>query len=163
MRRATIALAITALALTIAAYQFSRRYCANASTTISLPAPDLRPPPPPVTTYISCEALGNSLRVVGGDATAQLEIAPRCAPDSFYFEMLIAPVDFANVETSPKVAFEIGRDGAVTNVSTLTSSGNRNVDEKAIQLVRSRRYETGRCGKCRVQTTINVDVQRNVP
>lgn len=136
---------------------------AGSTKAIQVRKLNLKPPAYPVTTHISCDSLGRSVsRIVGPNSNVELQMLPGCAiGESFYFEMIASAADFAGMKQAPEVAFDIASNGSVANVSLLRSSGNSHLDDQAMQLIRSRRYHTERCGACNVQTTVNVEWEQS--
>jgi TonB family protein len=166
--RTTVAVSATLLAVALAAggYGAFRVFTdAGSVGAIQVRKPNLKSPGYPVTTYVSCDSLGAATsRIVGPGSVSELQIVPGCAlSESFYFDMVASAADFAAMKNAPEVAFDITTNGNVAHVSLLRSSGNSHLDEQAMQLIRSRRYHTERCGRCKVQTTVNVDWEPDQP
>jgi TonB family protein len=124
----------------------------------------VRPPILPQVLRFSCSGrdvpLGNQFKTMRVDdrKLAVVTVEPTCMPEGdFIFSVRATPKEFLALTQTPTAEFIIAPNGQVVGARILHTSGSKELDAQILNLIERRKFKAGRCGGCRVETTVNVE------
>ena len=116
------------------------------------------PPPRCQGVTITCNSGRPTSYTRHGDVEVP-NVPEMCFPEGdLFFSVKVSPKQYLQYSRCPTIAYEIDKTGRVSRVQTVASSGSREIDSIAMDVVKARSFTMPQhCNSCRMETRVEVD------